>query len=78
MDPAGLSRFLEKLAKQEGRAREMLSILTTHPASKERAQVLDAALARKSDQPVLPLRFDIKALKGRCDPVAITDPDSGN
>ena len=56
----------------------MLSILTTHPASKERAQVLNAALREKGDKPILPLRFDIKALKGHCDPVAITDPDSGN
>ncbi len=75
MDPTGLSRFLQKLAKEEGTMSNALSILSTHPASKDRVEELNAVIARRPVPDVVPLSTDIKNVKNRCAPIEMTDPD---
>jgi hypothetical protein len=75
LDPTGLSRFLAKLASKEGTMGGALSLLSTHPASAERVGELNAAIAARPAPVVTPLRFDLTAFKGQCNPVALSDPD---
>ncbi len=75
LEPTGLMRFMEMLAKEEGLAGSIPTILSTHPASDDRAAELEA-LVRSRGQPVVrPLTADWSAVKGECVPVHIQDPD---
>jgi Zn-dependent protease with chaperone function len=76
MDPAGLSRFLDKLAKEEGAVSgAMMGLISDHPASKDRVETLNDIIASTPQGVITPLNFDIKNLKINCAPVALTDPD---
>lgn len=75
LDGSGLERFLARLAGEEGKAREALTFLTTHPASGERAEALKKLAAEHPPVEMVPLRFRVGDLKGRCDPVTLADPD---
>jgi Zn-dependent protease with chaperone function len=75
MDPTGLSRFLGKLAKEEGAVTGALSILSTHPASKDRVEDLNRLVAAHKGAEITPFNTDIKNLKINCAPVELTDPD---
>ncbi len=75
LEPSGLMRFMEILSKEEGFAGSIPTILSTHPASDDRAAELEA-LVRSWGQPVVrPLAADWSAVKGECAPVHIQDPD---
>ena len=76
MDPTGLPRFLKKLAAKEGAVSNALTILSTHPASKDRVKELDDLIAKRQSSEAIPLRADFAAVKGRCAPVSIADPDA--
>lgn len=75
LDPAGLIRFMQTLATEESAIRQSLTILSTHPASTERAEELGELIAEWGSPPITPLESDWSAIKGRCAPVAVADPD---
>jgi Zn-dependent protease with chaperone function len=75
LDPAGLIRFTQTLATEEGAVRESLTILSTHPASAERAEELAELIAEWGPPQITPLESDWSAIKGLCSPVTVTDPD---
>ena len=75
LEPTGLMRFMEMLSEEEGLAGSIPTILSTHPASDDRAAELEA-LVKSWGQPVVrPLTADWSAVKGECAPVHIQDPD---
>jgi beta-barrel assembly-enhancing protease len=75
-DPAGLERLMQTLAGEEGAAGAVMSFVSTHPASQERAEAL-AELRRKLGTPkVDPLAADWKAAKASCTPISVSDPDA--
>jgi predicted Zn-dependent protease len=76
MDPTGLPRFLKKLAAKEGIASNALSILSTHPASRDRVEELNDIIRAKGNVDITPLTRNFNELKGRCSPVSLTDPDT--
>ncbi len=75
MDPTGLPRFLSKLAEKEGSLSGALSMLSTHPASKERVTELNKLIAKKPEHQVIPLSADLKNISLKCEPIEMTDPD---
>ncbi len=76
MDPSGLSRFLGKLAKEEGEVTgAMMGLISDHPASKARVESLNGIIASRPSGVVTPLHFDIKTLKINCSPIELSDPD---
>lgn len=75
LDPAGLVRFMRQLSTEEGAIRESLAILSSHPASAERAEELSELMAGWGPARITPLAADWNAVKGLCSPVALTDPD---
>ena len=76
LDPTGLARFMEVLSAQEGLAGAIPSFLSTHPASDERAEELGELVARRGQAQIVPLTADWASLKGRCDPITVSDPDA--
>jgi predicted Zn-dependent protease len=76
MDPEGLPRFLDRIAAEQGTAGEILSILSTHPGSGERAKALRDIIASKPKPRITLLKFDLKEARGLCTPTIIEDPDS--
>jgi Zn-dependent protease with chaperone function len=75
LDPTGLVRFMQQLATEESAIQESLTILSSHPASAERAAELTELMAELGQPQVTPLVSDWSAIKGRCSPISITDPD---
>jgi predicted Zn-dependent protease len=75
-DPTGLPRFMRILEGEQGAAGAIPSFLTTHPDSGERAAELSALIAARGPAAVTPLATDWALLRGRCTPVAISDPDA--
>lgn len=75
LEPTGLMKFMEMLSKEEGLAGSIPTFLSTHPASDDRANELEA-LVRSRGQPIVrPLTVDWSAVKGECVPIYIQDPD---
>lgn len=75
MDPTGLPRFLRVVEAEEGAVPGALSFLSTHPASDARAAELHEIIAAWGQRPVTPLARDWAAIRGRCAPLRIDDPD---
>lgn len=73
-EPTGLMTFMRKLAAEEG-ALGSITILSTHPASSERASDLEEMTRSRGPAQVIPFAVDWAALKDRCAPVTIEDPD---
>lgn len=59
--PLGMVSFFDKLGRQEGAAPPAL--LSTHPASRERMQTLQAMIAEQGKWPAQPLPYDWNAVK---------------
>lgn len=74
-DVEGLPRFLEKLAEEKSALDDALSLLSTHPASSQRVERLREMIAARGAPPAKPLPIDWDALRGRCSPTAIADPE---
>ncbi len=75
-DPTGLPRFMRTLESEQGGAGIIPSFLTTHPDSGERAADLTALIQSRGSFVVTPPVADWSALRGRCTPVAVSDPDA--
>ncbi|MBW2278436.1 MAG: M48 family metallopeptidase, partial [Deltaproteobacteria bacterium] len=75
LDPTGLVRFMQALATEESAIQESLTILSSHPASADRAAELSELIAELGPPQVTPLESDWPAIRGRCSPIAINDPD---
>ncbi|MCP4605764.1 MAG: M48 family metallopeptidase [Proteobacteria bacterium] len=74
LDTEGLLRFLTKLSEQESLP-ELMTIVSSHPASAERVDELKALLAAEPKTPVVPLKANWADIRNRCSPTSITDPD---
>lgn len=59
--PQGMVTFFDKLRKQEGASPPAL--LSTHPASEERMQTLEAMLRKQGSWPTTPLPYDWQVVK---------------
>jgi predicted Zn-dependent protease len=59
--PQGMVTFFDKLRKQEGASPPAL--LSTHPASEERMQTLEAMLREQGSWPTTPLPYDWQVVK---------------
>lgn len=66
ISPEGLLHFFQRLAKDEGDAREALSFISTHPASKHRTEMLKKMISDQSPDPALPLQLDWKSVQRGC------------
>jgi predicted Zn-dependent protease len=76
LDPAGLPRFLAILSSEEGLSGAIPSFLSTHPDSAQRSEALKAIVQRLGPGRRRPLAATIATLRGACDPVHTTDPDT--
>jgi len=76
LDPDGLSRFLGRLAEEEGSLGSVPAILSTHPATEWRIERLAELASSRGRPTVVPLEADWAAVRERCGPVAIADPDA--
>lgn len=75
LDPTGLVRFMQQLATEEGALEESLVMLSSHPASSDRAEELSELMAQWGQPQITPLESDWNAIKGLCSPIAVSDPD---
>jgi beta-barrel assembly-enhancing protease len=76
LDPSGLPRFLRELAEREGAAGYVPELLSTHPDTDERAERLTDRIRERGAPETEPLKSDWEAVRERCSPVEISDPDS--
>lgn len=74
LEPTGLMTFLRKLAREEGILGEV-TLLSTHPASSERAEDLARLIEARGAAHVEPFAGDWERTKTLCSPVEMTDPD---
>lgn len=62
MEPTGLMTFMEKLAREEGVLKEM-TLLSTHPASSDRAEDLARLIQARGTSTVVPFAGDWERMK---------------
>jgi predicted Zn-dependent protease len=63
ISPHGMPRFFEKLAAKEGKTGEALALVSTHPSSSERIEILKREIAALPAREYVALNFDWEAIK---------------
>ncbi|MBN2526697.1 MAG: M48 family metallopeptidase [Deltaproteobacteria bacterium] len=76
INPEGFLQFMKKLEEKESAVGAALTIVSTHPGSKERMDDIADKIAQKGAPKIDAFKSDWAAIKTKCDAAEILTPDS--